>query len=55
MVGRWDSVAHEALLLCLIDEVKANKAVLTNVTARMKDRGFTFSYDAIKQVPYVEH
>ncbi|RDA90177.1 hypothetical protein CP533_1030 [Ophiocordyceps camponoti-saundersi (nom. inval.)] len=45
----WDAVAHEALLLCILDEVKPNKAMLTQVTARMKDAGFTYSYDAINQ------
>lgn len=50
MSRRWDSAAHEALLLCLIDEVKANKAILTNATSRMNEMGFPYSYDAIKQV-----
>ncbi|RCI16300.1 hypothetical protein L249_2396 [Ophiocordyceps polyrhachis-furcata BCC 54312] len=45
----WDAVAHEALLLCLLDEVKPNKAVLTKVTERMRAAGYTYSYDAINQ------
>ncbi|RFU80944.1 hypothetical protein TARUN_1229 [Trichoderma arundinaceum] len=45
---RWDATAHEALLLCVIDEVKGGKAFLTEVTRRMQARGYSYSYDAIK-------
>lgn len=44
----WDAAAHEALLLCVIDEVKGGKAFLTEVTAKMQARGYSYSYDAIK-------
>lgn len=44
----WDATAHEALLLCVIDEIKGGKAFLTEVTRRMQERGYTYSYDAIK-------
>lgn len=44
----WDASAHEALLLCVIDEIKGGKAFLTEVTRRMQARGYTYSYDAIK-------
>lgn len=44
----WDAAAHEALLLCVIDEVKGGKAFLTEVTRKMQARGYTYSYDAIK-------
>ncbi|KAL9489486.1 hypothetical protein ACSS6W_001763 [Trichoderma asperelloides] len=45
----WDAAAHEALLLCVIDEIKGGKAFLTEVTRRMQERGYTYSYDAINQ------
>jgi hypothetical protein len=44
----WDAAAHEALLLCVIDEIKGGKAFLTEVTRRMQERGYSYSYDAIK-------
>lgn len=44
----WDAAAHEALLLCVIDEIKGGKAFLTEVTRRMQERGYHYSYDAIK-------
>lgn len=44
----WDAAAHEALLLCVIDEVKGGKAFLTEVTRKMQARGYSYSYDAIK-------
>ncbi|KFH43422.1 hypothetical protein ACRE_058310 [Hapsidospora chrysogenum ATCC 11550] len=49
MVRGWDATSHEALLMCLIDEVKPNKALLTEVTKRMNDAGWSYSYDAINQ------
>ncbi|POR34159.1 Uncharacterized protein TPAR_05653 [Tolypocladium paradoxum] len=45
----WDATSHEALLLAFIDEIKPNKAVITLVTERMKEMGYTYSYDAINQ------
>jgi hypothetical protein len=47
----WDATAHEALLLCIIDEVKGGKALMTEVTKKMQARGYTYSYDAIKYIP----
>lgn len=44
----WDATSHEALLLAFIDEIKPNKAMITLVTERMKEMGYTYSYDAIK-------
>lgn len=44
----WDAAAHEALLLCVIDEVKGGKPFLTEVTRKMQARGYSYSYDAIK-------
>ena len=35
-------------MLCILDEVKPNKALLTNVAAKMKDQGYSYSYNAIK-------
>lgn len=46
----WDAAAHEALLLCVIDEIKGGKAFLTEVTRRMQERGYSYSYDAIKYI-----
>ncbi|KAL6871147.1 hypothetical protein J3F83DRAFT_734403 [Trichoderma novae-zelandiae] len=45
----WDATAHEALLLCIIDEVKGGKVFMTEVTKKMQARGYTYSYDAINQ------
>ncbi|KAL6910396.1 hypothetical protein GGI43DRAFT_378372 [Trichoderma evansii] len=45
----WDAAAHEALLLCVIDEIKGGKTFLTEVTRRMQERGYSYSYDAINQ------
>ncbi|KAL7902533.1 hypothetical protein HDV64DRAFT_240523 [Trichoderma sp. TUCIM 5745] len=45
----WDAAAHEALLLCVIDEIRGGKAFLTEVTRRMQERGYHYSYDAINQ------
>ena len=54
MVRGRDATSHEALLMCLIDEVKPNKALLTEVTKRMNDAGWSYSYDAIKY-PIASH
>lgn len=47
-VRGWNATSHEALLLALLDEIKPNKAILTQVTARMTEAGYSYSYDAIK-------
>ena len=44
----WDATSHEDLLLSLIDEFKPSKAIITQVTERMRQRGYTYSYDAVK-------
>ncbi|CAI6096914.1 unnamed protein product [Clonostachys chloroleuca] len=44
----WDENSHLDLLLCFIYETKATKAVITNITERMKLMGHTYSFDAIK-------
>lgn len=48
----WPDAAHEALLLAFIEEAfartDAKKAIITGVTARMKEEGFSYSYDAVK-------
>lgn len=46
----WDASSHEALLFAILDEVKPRKAFLMNVTERMKDMGYSYSFDAIKSV-----
>ncbi|KOS20518.1 hypothetical protein ESCO_005413 [Escovopsis weberi] len=45
----WDANSHEALLLCLLDLMKPNKAMLTAVAERMAQQGWSYSYDAINQ------
>lgn len=47
----WDEKSHEALLLCLLDEVKPSKPIIQAMTTRMKAAGYTYSYDAIKYIP----
>lgn len=44
----WDAQSHEDLLLCFIDEFKPGKPVLQSITERMKDQGYSYSYDAVK-------
>lgn len=44
----WDAASHEDLLLALLEEIKPNKADLTNVAAKMRSKGYSYSYDAIK-------
>ena len=44
----WDEASHMALLLAFIDEIKPGKQVITGVTQRMKEKGWSYSYDAIK-------
>lgn len=46
----WNAATHEALLLCLIDEVKPSKALFTKVTEQMQARGYTYSYVAITYI-----
>ncbi|KLP15570.1 uncharacterized protein LW94_7552 [Fusarium fujikuroi] len=45
----WDAASHEDLLLALLEEIKPNKADLTNVAAKMRSKGYSYSYDAINQ------
>ncbi|KAF4126452.1 hypothetical protein GMORB2_0188 [Geosmithia morbida] len=45
----WDASSHESLLFAILDEVKPKKAFLMNVTERMKNMGYSYSYDAINQ------
>ncbi|CAH0019699.1 unnamed protein product [Clonostachys rhizophaga] len=44
----WDENSHRDLLLAFIYETKATKAIITNITERMKLMGHTYSFDAIK-------
>lgn len=44
----WDAASHEDLLLALLEEIKPNKADLTNVAEKMRNKGYSYSYDAIK-------
>ncbi|KAF4344026.1 hypothetical protein FBEOM_2001 [Fusarium beomiforme] len=37
------------LLLALLEEIKPNKADLTNVAEKMRNKGYSYSYDAINQ------
>ena len=43
----WNAATHEALLLCIIDEVKPSKALFTKVTEKMQALGYTYSFVAI--------
>ncbi|KPA46695.1 hypothetical protein FLAG1_00271 [Fusarium langsethiae] len=45
----WDATSHEDLLLALLEEMKPNKAILTSVADKMRDKGYSYSYDAINQ------
>ncbi|KYK55762.1 hypothetical protein DCS_07726 [Drechmeria coniospora] len=47
-VRGWTEKSHEALLLAVLAEVRPNKAVLTQVSSRMQEWGYSYSYDAIK-------
>ncbi|KAJ4254898.1 hypothetical protein NW762_009696 [Fusarium torreyae] len=44
----WDATSHEDLLLALLEEIKPNKADLTSVAEKMRNKGYSYSYDAIK-------
>lgn len=44
----WDAASHEDLLLALLEEMKPNKAILTSVADKMRTKGYTYSFDAIK-------
>jgi hypothetical protein len=48
----WDATSHEDLLLALLEEIKPNKADLTNVAAKMRSKGYSYSYDAIKYLSF---
>ncbi|KAF5670317.1 hypothetical protein FHETE_4562 [Fusarium heterosporum] len=45
----WDATSHEDLLLAILEEIKPNKAELTNVAEKMRTKGYTYSFDAINQ------
>ncbi|KAL5609205.1 hypothetical protein FOVSG1_003886 [Fusarium oxysporum f. sp. vasinfectum] len=45
----WDAASHEDLLLALLEEIKPNKADLTSVAEKMRNKGYSYSYDAINQ------
>lgn len=44
----WDANSHEDLLLTLLEEIKPSRAVLTSVSERMREKGYSYSFDAIK-------
>ncbi|RSL44785.1 hypothetical protein CEP53_011062 [Fusarium sp. AF-6] len=44
----WDASSHEDLLLTLLEEIKPSRAVLTSVSERMREKGYSYSFDAIK-------
>jgi hypothetical protein len=44
----WNAASHEDLLLSLLEEMKPNKAILTNVADKMRTKGYSYSFDAIK-------
>ncbi|KAM0553876.1 hypothetical protein ACHAPJ_007222 [Fusarium lateritium] len=45
----WDATSHEDLLLALLEEIKPSKADLTSVAEKMRNKGYSYSYDAINQ------
>ncbi|KAI8720471.1 hypothetical protein NCS52_00492400 [Fusarium sp. LHS14.1] len=45
----WDANSHEDLLLTLLEEIKPSRAVLTSVSERMREKGYSYSFDAINQ------
>jgi hypothetical protein len=45
---RWDATAHEALLMACIEEIKPSKAFLLQVTERMNNMGFDYTFHGIK-------
>jgi hypothetical protein len=51
----WPAEAHESLLLCFIEEAVERsdnkKSLIQGITERMKQAGFSYSYDAIKYCP----
>ncbi|VUC34001.1 unnamed protein product [Clonostachys rosea] len=51
----WDENSHLDLLLAFIYETKATKAVIMNITERMKGMGYTYSFDAIKYSLTFQH
>lgn len=44
----WDSSAHGDLLLAFIEEATASKATITSVTEKLRKKGYTYSFDAVK-------
>ncbi len=44
----WNDQAHTALLIALLDEVKGGKQVITKATERLKEMGYSYSFDAVK-------
>lgn len=44
----WNDEAHTALLICLLDEIKGGKPVITKATERLNQMGYQYSYDAVK-------
>lgn len=47
----WDANSHEDLLLTLLEEIKPSRAILTSVSERMREKGYSYSFDAIKYHP----
>ncbi|RGP66839.1 hypothetical protein FLONG3_8711 [Fusarium longipes] len=45
----WNATSHEDLLLALLEEMKPNRAILTNVADKMRTKGYSYSFDAINQ------
>ncbi|CAJ0551755.1 Ff.00g057340.m01.CDS01 [Fusarium sp. VM40] len=45
----WDASSHEDLLLAILEEIKPNKSDLTSVAEKMRNKGYSYSYDAINQ------
>jgi len=44
----WDATSHEDLLLAILEEIKPSRAILTSVADKMREKGYSYSFDAIK-------
>ncbi|CAG7556683.1 unnamed protein product [Fusarium equiseti] len=45
----WDATSHEDLLLAILEEIKPSRAILTSVADKMREKGYSYSFDAINQ------
>ena len=48
--NKWNSEAHEALLLCVIDLLHPSKAQMEEIAEKMQSNGFSFTYESIRYI-----